>query len=48
MKQLSYHLPVRKPRQPNLGRERRKEEVEIADWSELGGGNKETRGRGET
>jgi len=25
MKQLSYHLPARKPRQPNLGREGRKE-----------------------
>lgn len=33
MKQLSYHLPVRKPRQPNLGREGRKEELENADWN---------------
>lgn len=48
MKQLSYHLPVRKPRQTNLGREGKKEELENADWNELGGGNKETRGREET
>jgi len=37
------HTPVR---QPIVGSEGGKKEVETADWSGLGGGTKGTRGRG--